>query len=279
MPDQSEALAAKAALLELIGDVCGLLDLNELRWGMIASLQRVIPSDHVSLNDMGPAPGDAVSIVVPDVSDTSLLAAFQRHGHENPLLRRHIATRDGRAYRFSDVISRRDLHALDLYREVYAPLGVEYQMALTLPAPEDRVLGLAMSRCDRDYSDAERDLANEARPFLIQAYVNALSYAAACEGAAGGPAADLVPCLLGAGLTPREADVLSLLARGASNRDIAGSLEISARTVAKHLERGFRKLGVRDRSAAAERVWTLAGAWRDDGSGRLALTDAAWSGR
>jgi DNA-binding CsgD family transcriptional regulator len=246
---------------------------------MIAALRRVIPSDYVSLNDMGPNPGDAVSIVVPDVTDPALFEAWQRHGHQNPLLRRHISTRDGRAYRFSDVISRDDLHELDLYQEVYAPMGVEHQMAFVLPAPEDRVLGLAMSRCEADYTDAERDLANEARPFLIQAYVNALSYAAACDGAVGGPAADLVPCLLGAGLTPREADVLSLVARGGSNRDVAEILEISARTVAKHLERGFRKLGVEDRSAAAQRAWMLAGEWRDDGSGRSLTRDRARSAR
>lgn len=53
------------------------------------------------------------------------------------------------------------------------------------------------------------------------------------------------------GLTPREAEVLFWIARGKSNRDISEILNISARTVNKHLEQVFVKLGVEKRSAAA----------------------------
>lgn len=53
------------------------------------------------------------------------------------------------------------------------------------------------------------------------------------------------------GLTPREAEVLFWIARGKSNRDISDILNISARTVNKHLEQVFVKLGVEKRSAAA----------------------------
>ena len=49
------------------------------------------------------------------------------------------------------------------------------------------------------------------------------------------------------------------MARGRSNHHIAVSLGISDRTVGKHLEHGFRKLGVSDRSTAAGRAWELAG--------------------
>jgi len=52
-------------------------------------------------------------------------------------------------------------------------------------------------------------------------------------------------------LTPREADVLLWIARGKSNRDASEILNISARTVNKHLEQVFIKLGVENRAAAA----------------------------
>ena len=52
-------------------------------------------------------------------------------------------------------------------------------------------------------------------------------------------------------LTEREAQVLALLARGSSNRQIARSLYISERTVAVHVSRIFDKLGVRNRTEAA----------------------------
>jgi DNA-binding NarL/FixJ family response regulator len=53
------------------------------------------------------------------------------------------------------------------------------------------------------------------------------------------------------GLTQREAEVLSWLAGGKSNRDIAQILGISARTIDKYLEQIYSKLGVENRTSAA----------------------------
>lgn len=51
-------------------------------------------------------------------------------------------------------------------------------------------------------------------------------------------------------VTPREAEVLMWLTRGKSNRDIAEILGLSPRTVNKHLEQIYEKLGVENRSSA-----------------------------
>jgi DNA-binding NarL/FixJ family response regulator len=59
-------------------------------------------------------------------------------------------------------------------------------------------------------------------------------------------------------ITEREAEVLLWIARGKSNRDIAEILDLSPRTVNKHLEQIYAKLGVENRaSAAALTVRTL----------------------
>lgn len=55
----------------------------------------------------------------------------------------------------------------------------------------------------------------------------------------------------GLALTAREAQVLLWLARGKANRDIAEILALSPRTVNKHLETIFAKLGVENRASAA----------------------------
>jgi DNA-binding NarL/FixJ family response regulator len=52
------------------------------------------------------------------------------------------------------------------------------------------------------------------------------------------------------GLTGREAEVLRLVAEGKTNREIAGELVLSHKTVKRHLDNIFNKLGVSSRSAA-----------------------------
>jgi HD-GYP domain-containing protein (c-di-GMP phosphodiesterase class II) len=56
---------------------------------------------------------------------------------------------------------------------------------------------------------------------------------------------------LPAGLTPREVEVLALMARGQSNKRIAQDLSLSARTVGSHVEHVYTKIGVSTRGAAA----------------------------
>ncbi|HSR56935.1 MAG TPA: response regulator transcription factor, partial [Candidatus Binataceae bacterium] len=53
------------------------------------------------------------------------------------------------------------------------------------------------------------------------------------------------------GLTPRELEVLRLIARGRSNREIATALVISERTVARHVQNIFAKLRVSSRASAS----------------------------
>jgi DNA-binding NarL/FixJ family response regulator len=53
------------------------------------------------------------------------------------------------------------------------------------------------------------------------------------------------------GLTPREQDVLRMIAAGLSNQDIADALFVSVGTVKVHVTHILAKLGVKSRSAAA----------------------------
>ena len=53
-----------------------------------------------------------------------------------------------------------------------------------------------------------------------------------------------------AGLTAREVEVLRLLARGLSNKEIAARLVISPKTVGNHIEHIYAKIGASSRAAA-----------------------------
>jgi HD-GYP domain-containing protein (c-di-GMP phosphodiesterase class II) len=56
---------------------------------------------------------------------------------------------------------------------------------------------------------------------------------------------------LPAGLTQREAEILGLVARGYSNRNIAAALSLSEKTVRNHIERTYSKVGVNNRVGAS----------------------------
>ncbi len=58
-------------------------------------------------------------------------------------------------------------------------------------------------------------------------------------------------------LTERESEILGLIAGGATNREIAGSLYLSPHTVKEHTSTLYRKLGARNRADAVQRAQRL----------------------
>ena len=102
------------------------------------------------------------------------------------------------------------------------------------------VYGLAL-RAAGDEDDAVLELRSAVAAFeRLGAVPDRDAAAAHLPGTAGLPG----------GLTPREAEVLRLVAAGRSNREIAAELVISEHTVARHLQNMFAKLGVSSRSGA-----------------------------
>jgi ATP/maltotriose-dependent transcriptional regulator MalT len=66
-----------------------------------------------------------------------------------------------------------------------------------------------------------------------------------------------VATLRALGLTRREAEVMQVLARGKSNQEIASQMTVSVRTVEKHLENLYEKLGARSRTQAVLTAWSI----------------------
>jgi DNA-binding CsgD family transcriptional regulator len=142
-------------------------------------------------------------------------------------------------------------HPLGIYAEFFRGISVEHQIAISLPGPDEKVIGVALSRGHRDFSDQDRALLGVMRAPLIAALLRARSrqqagqaLGAAAGGALPGPAR----------LTDREIAILQFVAAGRTNSAIAHELQLSPRTVAKHLEHAYRKLGVSSRAAAVSRM-------------------------
>lgn len=71
--------------------------------------------------------------------------------------------------------------------------------------------------------------------------------------------ARLADCAARFELTPRQAQVLGLIAQGQANKEIAAALRCSVRTVEVHVTAVLLKLGVDSRSGAASRLWGYTG--------------------
>jgi DNA-binding NarL/FixJ family response regulator len=92
--------------------------------------------------------------------------------------------------------------------------------------------------------------AGGAMPF-VQAASEAARVGRAAPAAVAGPTAAPPPAAPTHGLTPRELDVLRLLAEGLSDKDIADALYISPRTVMRHVTSILAEFNVSTRTAAA----------------------------
>jgi hypothetical protein len=71
------------------------------------------------------------------------------------------------------MVDQETFHGLALYREVYRWIGVERQVAFTLPSHPSLIVGIVLCREEEDFSERELQLLALARPHLMRAYRNA----------------------------------------------------------------------------------------------------------
>ena len=167
---RGQTLTDTQLLLELVGEAYSFEDLAQFRSGVLEVLNRVVPSDRVAYNEIGH--GEGFAVMIPEF-DASLIPIFTALAHENPLISRFHRTGDGRPYRISDMIDQPTFHATALYKRFYRQMGIESQVAFSLPSPPQLLVGLALTREHEDFSDREVQLLALARPHLMQAYRNA----------------------------------------------------------------------------------------------------------
>ena len=160
-------------------------------------------------------------------------AAFDRHFHEHPLVRYHAYQRGANTQRISDSLPLEQFRRSALYNDYYRRIRIDHAMALPIYVRDGLLVSFVLNRTRRDFTDRERALLDVLRPHLARIYRKASA--------------------LG-GMTAREAEVLRWVGAGKSDAQIGAILRISARTVQKHLQNVYEKLGVENRTAAVNRV-------------------------
>ena len=157
------------------------------------------------------------------------------------------------------------LDGVEATRRNRAELPDTEVVVLTTYADEASILE-ALSAGARGYLTKDAGIAEISRAVLAAAnhltlldpVVHSRLLAAASGGAAARASASAPPPAkaLPDDLTPREAEVLRLIAQGLSNREIAASLVVSEATVKTHINHVLRKIGARDRAQAVHYAYT-----------------------
>lgn len=329
-------------MLELLGGLYDLCDLDAFPVRAMAAAGKLIDCELTSYNVINLTRARAAySVTPPEVSNAAAVEqSYQAHIGAHPLVVHYRRTGDGSPMRISDVVGDTAFRRTPIYNDFFRLIGMDRQLAFSLPSGRGQVVALALDRPRHDFSERDRKLASLLRVHLIRAYDNALAVSrmmgtpsgegrteadividrdgrvTVVRDAAAGLAArylrerprvgtvpeelrdwiahqrllldddrcvteplrpliipgedgELVVRLMtrpGGGylasveetareerseaLSDRQNQVLGLVAEGRTDKEIASQLQLSVRTVQKHLERAYRSLGVTTRTAA-----------------------------
>jgi DNA-binding CsgD family transcriptional regulator len=239
-----EALAERdvRAALELVYDAASIGGPDPFPSEFLVRLGALIPVDVLAGYHEAIIGHPCVMVESSEIGDTlpqHIQQAGRRYHFQDPI--NHKRTREWRALKLTDFHTRRELRTLDMYWQVWNPMRIEDSLRVWLSAPAGRSRMLYLERSS-PFTERDRSLLELLRPALIR--MRAAASARRRPASAGAP-----------NLTPREHEILSLVAEGKTSREIASLLVVSPHTVRKHIEHILEKLEVRTRSAAVARAF------------------------
>ncbi|MFZ2648691.1 MAG: LuxR C-terminal-related transcriptional regulator [Burkholderiaceae bacterium] len=181
-------------------------------------------------------------------------ASFDRHFNTHPLVRYHGLEGGCNVRRISDSVPFAAFRETALYHEYYRSVGIDHAVALPVHVGDGWLVSFVLNRRGSDFCEREVALLDQVRRAvaglfrrtgLLERTRNAwrLDHGASAASKSAPPS-----------LTGREHEVMRWVAAGKTDRDIADILAISPRTVHKHLQNVYARLGVETRTAAVMRA-------------------------
>ena len=355
----SSSRRAQSVILSALYDLYRHRDATTFPARVVAALARCVVCNTVAYVRVDPGAKSFELTAWPQdaFDDLDRHEAFALHLRDHSLVNHFRDARDARAWSPFDLVTPEAFRQTTLYRKIYQPRGMEFQLAMLLPNPAPGIHAIVLHRSHEDFSDEDRHTLELLWPHLIQALRNVRSLSRPRESGTvkslmegrgivvldrdckvelcteqarlwltrycaetflrgkiqlpekvakwvADQLADTSPAraipqrdrlepltlsrgenfltirmiadtgrgqhllvleeetlnsppvaLESLGLTEREAEVLAWVAQGKSNPEVGIILGMSARTVQKHLEHVFEKLGVESRTAAILRAW------------------------
>ncbi len=178
--------------------------------------------------------------------------AFGQCMHKYQATRFDPATNGGKPFSVRDFFSQPALHDLEIYQEVYGPMGYKDHCFVHVPATPDKAVFVGFFRDDAIFTEEDKEVLEILQPHLA----NARRLALAATAAVDVPVSPEV--FAGAGFAPRECDVIYWLTQGKSNEEIAKILHIRADSVSRNLQAIYIKMGVEHRVAAVIHALSMA---------------------
>jgi DNA-binding CsgD family transcriptional regulator len=172
------------------------------------------------------------------------LEVFDRYFYDHPLVREHGRNPAAVTRRIEDLLPGSAFQRTPLFNDYYRAIRIDHVMAVPIHVDRHVLVSFVVNRSKRGFSDRDRERVELIRPHLGHLYRLSAHTAHNDESLAE----------IETPLTARERDVLSWLGAGKTDKDIAAILAISPRTVQKHLQRIYEKLGVETRTAAVIRA-------------------------
>jgi DNA-binding CsgD family transcriptional regulator len=153
---------------------------------------------------------------------------IRRCSSEHPLIQHYVKSNDRRPLAISGLMPLQSWRASAIGSDMHAVTGFYEHMAIPLQSSPGTMRAFMLGRGEGGFTSQERDFVERIHPSLVT-----LDYRAR---AVRSP--KISP------LTRREKEVLELIAAGLSRQASARQLQVSIRTIDKHLESIYRKFGV-----------------------------------
>ncbi|MDB6031053.1 MAG: hypothetical protein JWM16_1391 [Verrucomicrobiales bacterium] len=222
-------------------------DLENFRKGVPAILLKIIPADNFHWQE---AQLNFRTKQVKTVDhfeafpiDTRAFDGADAAVFAHPFTAHFMQTGVPTALKLSDFLTLTQFENSALYQEVYRHFQVRRALSTAIALSTNSGSSINFHSARGDFTERDRFITNLLRPHFDQAHRNArlnTQRAGTCSRP-----------LAAYELTPREIEIAAWLANGKTNPEIAILLNISARTVEKHMEKILEKLGVENRTTAA----------------------------